>query len=105
MTDLHEVVELGATANDGVTHGSTIDGGVGTDLVVAFEDDVADLRDLLILTVDWGEAEAVGTDDASGMEYRVVADDAIVIDLDASIEDAVATDLDVLAQVDLWIDL
>lgn len=43
MTDLNQIVELGAALDDRRFEGSSIDAGVGTDLDVVFDDDFADL--------------------------------------------------------------
>ena len=44
MGDLHEIVDLGALADDRIGHGAAIDGGVGADLDIVLDDDPADLR-------------------------------------------------------------
>ena len=48
VRDLHEVVDLGAGADARLANGGTIDGRVGADLDVVFDDDAADLRNLVV---------------------------------------------------------
>ena len=45
--DLHEIVDLGAFADDRVGHRAAIDRGVGADLDIVLDDDAADLRNAL----------------------------------------------------------
>ena len=59
---------------------------------MVFEDGDSYLRDFLIPFGGGGEAEAVGADDAAGMQDAVVAYAAVVIDGGVGIDDAVAAD-------------
>ena len=101
MSNLHEVVELGAMSDHRMTHCRTVDSGVGSNLIVALENDIANLRDLLIFTVHRCETEAIGTYHAARVQDTVVANHAIVIHLYTSIDDAVLAHLDVLTEIDL----
>ena len=48
VRDLHEIVDLGALADDGVAGRAAVDRGVGADLDVVLNDDAAGLRDFLM---------------------------------------------------------
>ena len=48
VSDLHQVVDLGALADHGVAIGAAVDGGVGPDLDIVLNDDAADLQDLAV---------------------------------------------------------
>jgi hypothetical protein len=45
MSDLNQIVHLGATSDDGVVDAAAIDAGVGTDLHLILEDAAADMWD------------------------------------------------------------
>ena len=105
MTNLYEIVEFCATAYHSVTHSSSVDGGVGTNLIVALKDNIAYLRDLLIFAVHRSEAEAVCTYHTSSMKYCVIANHTVVIDFRTSIDNTVLAHLDVLAEIDLRVNL
>ena len=51
VRDLHEVVDLGAGADPRLANGRPIDRRVGADLDVVFDDDAADLRNLVVRAV------------------------------------------------------
>ena len=48
VRDLHEIVDLGALADDRVAGRAAVDRGVGADLHVVLDDDAAGLRDFLM---------------------------------------------------------
>src|SRR4051812_36264834 len=67
MGDLYEVIELGAGFYDGGTHGSPVDSGIGADLHVILQDNIADLGNLFKASVGLGcKAKAVATDHGAG---------------------------------------
>ena len=74
VADLHEVVDLGALADDGVAVGAAIDRRAGADLDVVLDDDAADLRHLEVAARAHREAEAVLADARAGMHDDAVAD-------------------------------
>src|SRR5881628_3128578 len=67
VSELHEIVELGAAADDRVAEGRAVDRTVGADLHVVLDDDAARLWNLAMLRAVEGEAEPVGADDRAGM--------------------------------------
>src|SRR5262249_26352082 len=73
VSDLHEIVDLGSGTNPRLPDGRSIDRRVGANLDVVFDDDAADLGNLLMGAIrPRGEAEAVAADDGA-----VLNDDAI----------------------------
>ena len=73
--DLHQIVDLGALADDGVADRAAVDRGVGADLDVVLDDDAADLRHLRDARAAPGTiAEAVLADARAGMDDDAVAD-------------------------------
>jgi len=76
VSDLHQIVDLGAGADMRASRLRAIDACIGTDLDVVFQHDVADLRDSFRSAVDERPAEAVDADRAPGMQDDAVADSA-----------------------------
>lgn len=88
--NLAEVVYLHSVAYYGGLHFGAVHGGAGPDFDIVPYDDVAKVLYLLPCAVGLGSiAEAVGADDAVGMEYDPVADNHPGIDADARINYAV----------------
>ena len=93
VRDLHEVVDLGAGANPRLADGRTIDGGVGADLHVVFDDDVGGLRNLQVRAVRLlDEAEAVAADHRAVLDDDAVADDDAFADRHVRVQHAVLAD-------------
>ena len=90
--DLHEVVDLGALADDRVGHGAAIDGGVGADLDVVLDDDAADLRQPLGRTRPGDETEPLAPDLGAAENEHPVADQR-ALDAGAGPDIAVPSDL------------
>ena len=67
-------------ADDGIAEGAAVDGAVGTNFDVVFENNGADLRDLVVFAVVGGVAKAVLTDDTAGMNRDTVTDGAAVVE-------------------------
>ena len=92
--DLDEVVDLGAGADARLADGRPIDRRVRADLHVVFDDDAADLRDLLVGAVAaMREAEAVAADDGAVLQDDAVADTNTLADRDVGVDDAVVANL------------
>ena len=72
VSDLHEVVDLGAGADPGPSEAGAIHATVRADLDVVVDLDDPDLLDLFVAAFDEFEAEPVGADDDSAVE-----DDAV----------------------------
>ena len=106
MPDLDKIVQFGVGANDGRTHHSTVDSGVGSNLHIVFYDDISYLRDLPVDTLCVGfETEAIRADYCAGMEDTVRSNEAVIIDFDAGIEDGIVADRHIIADIDMRIDL
>ena len=95
VADVDEVVDLYATGDAGFVEGSAIDGGVGADFHVVFDDEAALLRELRVLAAQSVAdiAEAVGAEDCSGVDDDAVAEFDSGIDDDAWIDAAVVSDV------------
>lgn len=77
--DLDEVVQFYAPANNGRSDTGSVDGRTGTDLYIFFENDIAELRDLLVGTVRlWCKPKAITADHRIGVNNTAVADDTIM---------------------------
>ena len=74
VSDLHQIVDLGALADDRVSGPAAVDRGVGADLDVVLNDDAASLRDFLMPLRTRKIAEPVLTDARAGMNDDAIAD-------------------------------
>ena len=90
--DLDEIIDLGAPPDHRLAEAGAVEGRVGADLDVVFEDHVADLRDATDLAVDGLITEAIGADDGAGLDAAAGAEDAVVADDDAGLEPAIDAD-------------
>src|SRR5262245_45727574 len=88
-----EVVDLHAAPNDGGTQGATIDGGVGADLDVVFDDHGPHLRNLTMGRAVPSVAEAVRAQHDAGMDDHATADPHAVAHHDSRVDDRVLADL------------
>src|SRR5215469_9873889 len=77
VSDLHEIVDLGALANHGVAGGAAVDRGIGADLDVILDDHAAGLRNLLMAARRRQETESVLSDAGPGMNDDAVADQGV----------------------------
>src|ERR1700689_4931313 len=93
---LHEVVDLGAFADDGITGRTAVDRCVGAYFYIVLDDDPAALRNLQVAGRRWKIAEAVLTDTSTGMDDDPIADQR-VRDGCAGADDAIAADRNGLA--------
>src|SRR4051812_3812323 len=96
MTDLNKVVDLGARAYSGFAKGSAVDACIRPDLYVVLDHKSTDLRELhVVATLVLYIAEAVGTEDAAGMDDTSIADLYAVIDDGISMDHSADPDLDI----------
>ena len=93
---LHEVVDLSAFADNGITGRTAVDGGVGAYFYVVLDDDPPALRNLQVAGGRWEIAEAVLTNTRAGMDDDAIADQR-VRDRCAGADDAIAADRNGLA--------
>ena len=95
VSDVHEVVDLRAPADPGVTQRSPVDRGVGPDVHVVLDHDSSDVVDPLEpprLVAD--VAEALGTHYRPRRESDAITEDGCGGDDDPRVEDTVGADLD-----------
>ena len=85
---VHHVVELGALADPGDAERGAVHAGVGADLDIAFDHHAADLRELFVVVARHHEPEAVGADDAAGVQDRARADVHVVVERDVGVQHA-----------------
>ncbi len=91
--DLHEVVDLRARLDARLADGGTIDGGVGAELDVVFDDDCRDLGDLLVRAVAAAdEAVPVAADDDAVLQHDAIANGHALANRDVRVDDAVGAD-------------
>src|ERR1035438_10327942 len=70
---LHQVINLGALADDRRPESAAINGHIRPDLHVVADDDIADLRNLAVRAVVEHVAEAVRAHDRTGMDAHAFA--------------------------------
>src|SRR5690606_11653450 len=92
VSDLDEIVDLGAFPDDRVGQRASVDRGIRADLDIVLDDDPADLRDLLRPGTPRGKAEAVLSDPHTRMNDDAVADQR-VLNRSAGADETVASDL------------
>src|SRR5262249_35154654 len=78
VRDLHEIIDFGAAADNGLSQRRAIDRSIGADLNVVADLDDADLRNLHARRSLSGIAEAVGADNDACVQYDAVADAALL---------------------------
>jgi hypothetical protein len=100
VADVDEVVDLGPLADAGLFESAAVDGGVGADLDVVFDDQGALLGKLGVSAgcriADI--AEAVCAEDSTGVDNDAVAESDAGVDGDARMEDAVPADRDIICK-------
>src|SRR5215467_6652197 len=94
VADLHQVVDLRASADDGSAQHRAVDRGVGADVHVVLDHDDADLRDLAMPGAIEDVAESVATDDGAGLNVHAAAEPDALAQHDPWMEHRVFTDLD-----------
>ena len=96
VTDLHQIVDLGAAPDASFLHAGAIDAGVGLDFDIIFNDDRLGLHDLVpVRGVIFGEAEAVGADDCAILQQHAVAQSAAFAHYGVCVGEEVVANLDV----------
>ena len=101
---LYEVVEFYTLTYDGRSHSGPVDGCIGSDLDMVFENDIPYLRYFHVRTVVRGKSEPIGTDNGSCMYDAVIAYHAIVIYFYSRIDDSSHPYFYIVADIGLWID-
>ena len=96
---LDEVVEFHTLADDGAAHCGAVDASVGADFHIVFDDNIADLRNLVVSVGGGCESESVGTNHASGMNGHAVAKLATLVDGHMGIDAAVVANDHAVADV------
>ncbi len=105
VRDLHEIVDLAPGADPRRPDRRSIDRGLCADLDVVFDDDSADLRNLVVGAVGpLREAEPVAADDGAVLDDDAIADPHPLANRDARVEDAVVANLRLPADHDVRID-
>src|SRR5205807_297556 len=77
VSDLHEVVDFGAFADDGIADRAAVNGGAGPDLHVVLDDDATDLHDLAVRALRPDVTETVLPDRAARMDDHAIAHEAM----------------------------
>src|SRR6476661_8179251 len=102
VSDLHQIVDLGAAPDAGLLHAGPVHAGVGLDFDIVLNDYRLGLQDLVpVAGVILGEAETIGPDYSAVLQQHAVAEAAafshngmgmgkkIVTDSGAAIDDYV----------------
>jgi len=72
--DLHEVIDLGALADDRRSQRAAVNGDVGAKFNIVVNDDLADLRDFPVNAGVQNVTKAVRANDGAGMDADALAD-------------------------------
>ena len=72
-----------------------IDAGVGADLDIVADLDAADLRKFLVTVAGADEAEAVGAEDAAGVQHGAISDGDVFVDCHVGMQQAIVADADI----------
>ncbi len=104
MGYLDKVVELCAGFDTCATHCGTVNRSIGTYFHVILYDDIAKLRDFIIMPVNRGKTEPVCTNHCPGMEYAPVPYLATVIYLYTRIYHGVLPYCRIFPDICMWID-
>ena len=99
VADVNEIIDFCALADASFVEGSAVDGRVGSDFDVVFEDETADLRGLLVASClrVADVAEAFTAEDGSGLDDDAIAKMDCGIDGDVGVDAAVRSDRDIVA--------
>src|SRR5216683_5328114 len=79
VADLHEIIDLGAFANDRGLERAAVDGGAGADFHVIADLHMAELRDFVVASVMQAIAESVRADHRAGMDRDAMTQNGAVI--------------------------
>src|ERR1035437_6082810 len=81
-----QVVEFSSFPDDGRSKCGPVNGCIGTDLHIIFEDDISCLDNFFIMLVSlWCKSESIATDHNPRVNYTVVTYHTILIDLNPGI--------------------
>ncbi len=99
MSDLHQVIDLGSSTDNGWPKGPPIDASIRADLDIALDDDVPQLGHLSKTELwIWSVAESIRADDRVVMDRYAVLDLSSIPNRDAAIERNIIAELDVLIE-------
>src|ERR1017187_9090025 len=93
VSHMDKVVDFGALTNDGGAERAAVNAGVGTDLDVVMDHDVAELKHFPVAALVEHVAKAVRTDDGAGVDGDAMAE------LRLSIENDIRDQVDVIAKL------
>lgn len=102
MRNLHEIVDLGPSADQRATKSRAIDSCIGADLDIVFDLDNTGLRDFDSMIAAPGIAEAIAADDHTRLENDPVAEAASIANHHMGMQHAVAADCNSIAQKHSW---
>ena len=91
--DLHQIVDLGPSPDDGGAQGGPVDGGVGPDLHVILDDDDPHLGNLVVSPAVGCIAEAVAPHHGPIVDDDPAPDPAALADAHVGVEHGIRTDL------------
>src|SRR5260221_5368718 len=95
VTNQHKVIDFCTTADAGFANSGAVDGRVGLDFHVVFQDGRAGLGNFVPGAVFlFGEAEAIGADDHSVLEQHAIADAAVFPDNGMGVGEEIVADSD-----------
>jgi hypothetical protein len=80
--DLYQVINLGASADFGVSERAPIDSAVGPNLDVIFDDDSANLWDFPMVILIENIAKSIRSDHGSGVNANAIAQFAFAVNTD-----------------------
>src|SRR4029079_7902675 len=94
MSDLDQIVDLGAGADPGLSHRWAVDRDVCANLHIVFDNYAANLRNLVMSAIGPGcEAEAVAADDCAVLNHDAAPDLYPLPDRHIGVDNAVVTNL------------
>src|SRR4026207_2294760 len=97
VSDLHEIIDLGSLADDGIAERAPIDRAVAADLDVVLDNHAAKLGKFLMPPVGENISETVRADYRAGVNHHTIADAYSRIDVHVGMQHRVCTDCRALA--------
>ena len=101
MSDLHQIIYLGAFTNDRVGHSAAIHGCICADFHIILDNDTTDLRDAFGATGACNKTKSVLTDLSAGMDNDPIAEQR-VLDAHARPNETIAPHLRARANHGVW---
>src|SRR5262249_15134467 len=93
VRDLNQIVDLGVAPDAGFVQAAAVNAGIGLDFDIVFNHELADLRDLVpVSVVVLGEAEAVRAEDHAVLHDHVVPDHTVFADRDVGVSQEIVAD-------------